>query len=489
MFSRRASLFCLAALSSLLSGQTVGRISADSMRCDLSFLASDQLAGRFTPSPGLDAAADFIASRFRELGLHPLPDGSYFQIAHMISRTLPQSSTPMTVFIGGERHAVAPEDYTVMNTSRSVEVRNAPVVHLDEPDEKTLGRRELRGRVVVITHAHGSMGDAVQQTGAAMVVFLREDELPEAGSELFEAGDRARHNVPVISVQSESLMARLREGPDTELWRWSASLLAPTDTSVTLRNVVGVIPGSDSALARQVVVLSAHYDHIGTADTAGPYEVGTPTTSDRIYNGANDDASGTVSVIAIAGALVNAHPSRTVLCLAFFGEERGLLGSKFYTAHPLYPMQDTMADLNLEQVGRIDNLESGTVVSRPLTMGLTGSDYTDLQKFIQDAGKATQVSVRDETERSDYYFPDSDNFSFALQGVPATSVTTALVYPDFHAVGDEWQKIDYGNMARINETVALATLTIADSVAPPTWNVHNGKTAGFRRRRTAANRE
>src|SRR5689334_1224416 len=199
--SGQSVVFGLLLCAAACAGQD--HISADSLKGHLSFIASDMLEGRATPSRGLDLAAEYIAAQFRRAGLEPAGDDGYFQTA-----TLPS---------------------------------------------------------------------------------------PAQG---------------------------------------------------TARNVAGILRGSDPALRDTYVVLSAHYDHVGMRQNG----------DDKIFNGANDDGSGTVSVIEIAAALAAAprHPKRSILFLTFFGEERGLWGSRYYSTHPLVPLEKTVAALNLEQVGRTD---------------------------------------------------------------------------------------------------------------------------------------
>jgi Zn-dependent M28 family amino/carboxypeptidase len=202
------------------------------------------------------------------------------------------------------------------------------------------------------------------------------------------------------------------------------------------------------------------------------------STTDHIYNGANDDGSGTVSVIEIARALakLNPHPKRSIVFMTFFGEERGELGSAYYGKHPIFPIAKTVADVNLEQVGRTDS----TVGSNVNTASLTGFDYSDVTKFFEDAGRETGIKVYKDPEASDAYFTRSDNDALAQQGVPAHSLTVAFDYPDYHGLGDEWQKIDYDNMARVDKMIALGLLNIANSLEAPRWNAANPKTLPFR---------
>ncbi len=289
----------------------IDRISADSLRGHLSFIASDSLEGRATPSRGLDLAAEYIAAQFRRAGLEP-PQGSYFQTA----------------------------------------------------------------------------------------------KLPNG----------------------------------------------------TASNVAGLLRGSDPALKDTYVILSAHYDHLGMR----------PDGTDRIYNGANDDGSGTVTVIEVASALaaMPAHPKRSILFLAFFGEEPGLLGSRYYAAHPLVPLDRTIADINLEQVGRTDST-AGPQVG---VAYLTGFGYSEIGKIMAEAAQPLGFRMLPDPPAKQDYFERSDNLLLARAGIPATTLYVAADFPDYHQVGDEWQKIDYANMANVDRAITLGLLRLASDEPPPRWN-------------------
>ncbi len=178
---------------------------------------------------------------------------------------------------------------------------------------------------------------------------------------------------------------------------------------------------------------------------------------DKIFNGANDDGSGTVSVVEIASALASLkqRPKRSLLFLTFFGEEKGLLGSRYYGSHPLVPLEKTVAQINLEQLGRTDDSEGPQVG----TVTMTGFDYTDLGETLNHAGDATGVKAYKHPRNSDAYFGRSDNQALADVGVPAHTLGVAFEFPDYHGAGDHWDKIDYANMARVARTVALTLLS------------------------------
>jgi Zn-dependent M28 family amino/carboxypeptidase len=235
-----------------------------------------------------------------------------------------------------------------------------------------------------------------------------------------------------------------------------------------LRNVIGILRGSDPALRDTCVMLTAHYDHLGVRPGG---------TGDRIYNGANDDGSGTVSVIAAARALASLkiRPKRSIVFMTFFGEEEGLQGSRYYAHHPVWPIEKTVAQLNLEQLGRTDSSEGPQISNATLT----GFDYSDLTAYVQRAGASTGIRIYKHAKNSDAFFGDSDNISLAEVGVPAETLAVSFVFPDYHAVGDEWQKINYGNMAKVDRAVVLATFLMANSDQPVQWNEANPKTAPF----------
>jgi Zn-dependent M28 family amino/carboxypeptidase len=237
---------------------------------------------------------------------------------------------------------------------------------------------------------------------------------------------------------------------------------------VKLRNVVGLLPGSDPELKDSYVIVSAHYDHIGVRSQG---------EGDRINNGANDDGSGTVSVIELASALASLKqkPKRSVVFITWFGEEKGLQGSRYYARHPIFPLEKTVAMVNLEQLGRTDDIEGKRLNSATLT----GFDFTDLGPIFHAAGEKTGVDVYKNEKNSDAFFSRSDNQAMADAGIPAHTLCVAFDYPDYHKPGDHWEKIDYVNLTKVDRTIALALLTIADNAEPPKWNESNPKTGKY----------
>ena len=469
--------------------QAIDRVSAADLKGDLSFLSSDALQGRFTPSPGLEVAAEFIAAKFRAAGLEPGGDHDYFQTAAMIDRRLPAMAGDLKVF-AGERTVLTPADeISVDAASQAVHLDHVPVVILPSKDTGKVAGIDLKGKAVIAPEPNWdsfngeqrstarrnarAFDQAVASSGAAVAITAVRGKRMSGPPRLLFADQSAAAPCPALSVRSEELAKLTGEAT------LSVDIPAPSDNKVSLKNVIGILRGSDPLLAKTAVLLTAHYDHIGTVETAGHMSMHAPGDSpDHIYNGANDDGSGTVSVIEIARALagLQPRPKRSIVFMTFFGEERGELGSQFYGKHPVFPIGRTVADLNLEQMGRTDS----TVGPKLNSASFTGYDYSDVTQYFEKAGARLGVNVYRDAEASDAYFTRSDNDALAEQGVPAHTLCVAFDFPDYHGVGDEWQKINYENMAKVDRMVLLGLIDLANSEKVPEWNTQNPKTEHFR---------
>lgn len=454
-------------------------IRADSLRGDLSFIASDALQGRDTPSRGLDLAAEYIAAQFRRAGLEPGGDDGYFQSAHMA--VLEPDFDGFELRLGGGEHelSVSPTD-VALNLSAALELRDKPVFKLDLGDSGLLDRltpAQVNDKVVLIEFRRNVMRNYRSVSGvlraarpAAILVIDRTGATggsPEAGR--LTNPDRPAIASPQITLLSDAaaqFYASLKAGAAGVTA--NIHVAAPRQKPVTPRNVIGILRGSDPAFEDTCVLLTAHYDHLGER---------TDERGDHIYHGANDDGSGTVSVMEVARALsrLKQRPRRSIVFMTFFGEEKGLLGSRYYVRHPAWPLEKTIAQLNLEQVGRTDSTEGPQVSNATMT----GFDFSDVSEYLRAAGEATGIKIYKNSRESDLYFNASDNYSLAEAGVPAHTLTVAFNYPDYHALGDDWQKINYDNMAKVDRAVALTVYLLADSEQPPHWNESDPKAAAF----------
>jgi Zn-dependent M28 family amino/carboxypeptidase len=457
------------------------RIRASSLRGDLSYIASDELEGRDSPSRGLDLAADYIAAQFRGAGLEPGVGDSYFQNASMLVEEPNFSDFELNLSSGNRRFS-ATQKNAALSLSVAVDLKDQPVFKLDLGDEalvQHLTASQVEGKVVIVEieprlrARFRPVSRMLRSANPALVIvvdkkgFTTMGRRPRQLVDPKETGsEKASPRITITGEDAARFYAALRSGASNATA--SVHIAAPHRTPATLRNVIGVLRGSDPTLRDTCVLLTAHYDHLGMRPD-GP--------GDRIYNGANDNGSGTVSVMEVARALARLpkHPRRSIVFMTFFGEEEGLIGSEYYAHHPVWPLAKTVADLNLEQVGRTDSTE-GPQISNA---SLTGFDYSDLTSYVQRAGESTGIKVYKNANGSDAYFSQSDNLSLAEVGVPAETLCVAFEFPDYHAVGDEWQKIDYDNMAKVDRAIALAMFLMADSERPVRWNEANPKTAPY----------
>jgi hypothetical protein len=454
-------------------------IRPDPLRGDLSFLSSDMLEGRNSPSRGLDIAAEYIAAQFRSAGLEAGGDDGYFQTAHMAVVRPDLAGFELKLSHGGHNLSVSANDVSLL-LSAAIELKNAPVFKLDLGDSSQvqgLTPAEIGGKVVLMELRRSGMrnyraaSQKLREAKPALILSIDTAAGEHANSERLIDPEQPSSGPPRITLTAKTaadFYASLKSGLSGATA--SIHVAAPIQTPVRLRNVIGILRGSDPALKDTAVLLTAHYDHLGEKPE-GP--------GDRIYNGANDDGSGTVSVIEIARALstLKQHPRRSIIFMTFFGEEEGLFGSRYYAHHPAWPIAKTIADVNLEQVGRTDSSE-GPQISNA---SVTGFDYSGVTEYLREAGELTGIKIYKHPRNDDLYFGASDNLSLAEAGVPAHTLCVAYEYPDYHAVGDEWQKIDYTNMAKVDRAVALAVVMLASSDEAPRWNTANPRTARFRK--------
>lgn len=426
----------------------IDRISADSLRTNLAFLASDDLEGRGTPSPGLDRAAEYIAAQFRREGLDPATaDHSYFQVARFDESTADLAGFRLAIR-AGEKQIEIPASEARPRTLKALDLSDAPVTVL--PPNGFIP--PVAGMIVAgeqDRYGDEALLEELQSRKPALILLFGKPGRSRPPGEFLD--DLELHHAPVIRVRDSAALELLQKSRSFTL---TLHLAQPAVKEVPLRNVVGLLPGSDPVLRDEYVLLTAHYDHLGR----GPK---------GIFYGANDNASGTVSVIEIANALatLNPHPKRSILFMTFFGEEEGLLGSYYYAHSPLFPLAKTVADINLEQMGRTDE-QSGR---RMLSFFVTGPSYSDLPAIVSEAAKAEGISTW-HLPGADDYFARSDNYAFAVRGMVAHTIAVAAEFPDYHGLGDKPEKIDYENMAKVDRGVAAGLLHIADDPVPPRWS-------------------
>ena len=479
--------------------EAAATITPADLRDRIGFLASDSLKGRDTPSEGLETAAAWIRDEFISMGLQPGADGAWFQRYPYPLEGLDAAATRFEIS-GGATHALEyGVDYFARTGSSpaqavgalylgdAVDVERAPegglrdqavIVRLaGQPETGRRGFRFGSDARQAVNRAIARAGDL----GAAAVVFVM-DPTVTAGevSALAETaavpsrtvGGQGEATTPPAFFITRPAAERIfrMAGLDGAEQLRRGNVLRPVPLpGVTLRlgaplrqldqarppNVVGILPGSDPELRDTYIVFSAHMDHVG---------VGRPVDGDSIYNGADDDASGTSAIVEIAEAFASMPqpPRRSLVFLAVSGEEKGLLGSRWYADHPTVPMEQVVANLNIDMIGR----------NAPDSIVVIGQEYSSLGPRVHQVARENPelgLTVSEDLWPEERFFFRSDHFSFAAKEVPALFFF-AGTHEDYHRPGDEPDEIDYDKNARVARLVFLLGLDIAQDPQAPEWD-------------------
>jgi hypothetical protein len=254
--------------------------------------------------------------------------------------------------------------------------------------------------------------------------------------------------LPVANTTTKSVLPngqeRIRTGVQM-LPSFADRDTVPAERRLTSVNVLGLLRGSDPQLANEVVVVGAHFDHIG---------IRTAVNGDSIANGADDDASGTVAVLEAARIIAaGPRPKRTILFAAFTGEEAGTLGVRWYAQHPYVPLDRHVADIQVEMIGRPDTAAGG-----PGKAWLTGYERSTMGPLLAAAGLPVIADPRPRQS----FFTRSDNIVFARLGIVAHTLSSFGLHAEYHTVNDEWELVDFAHMTEMVNLVSRAVRTVAD---------------------------
>jgi hypothetical protein len=311
------------------------------------------------------------------------------------------------------------------------------------PPEATVERT----RSLLAALADDSMqGRRVATLGEARAARFIAARFREAGIE--PAGDSGYFQyLPMANTTTRTRLAngkeRVRTGP--AMLTLADLDTVPAERRLTSVNVLGVLRGADPQLSSEVVVVGAHFDHVG---------IGPPVNGDSIANGADDDASGTVAVIEAARIIAaGPRPKRTIVFAAFTGEEAGTLGVRWYAQHPFVPLERHVGDIQVEMIGRPDTAAGG-----PGKAWLTGFERSTMGPMLAAAG----LPVIADPRPSQSFFTRSDNIVFARLGIVAHTLSSFGLHGEYHTVDDEWELVDFVHMTTMVNLVARAVRIVAD---------------------------
>jgi hypothetical protein len=480
-------------------------ITAEELSKHLHIIAADSMQGRDTGSQGQKMAADYIAAQFFDANVKPVvkfPDGveGYYQEFELVRRTPAVASLET-----GTQRRESSRDFIVQGIHQSVPATTLEVVFagygIESERYSDYAGLDVNGKAVLIFAGEpvGKRGNSLvtgtpaasgwttlkkaelaRQKGARSVFILYPDQSPEQFSQSLQNYPQgaslklkykaaAQQNAPVFTIGRE-LAAEIMGVSEKTLLRqrrkiarrkkpsrlpnatvtWSAQV---NEETVSSENVIGMVPGTDKK--DEVIVISAHYDHVGVQNG-------------QVYNGADDDGSGTVAILELAQAFARARsdgfgPRRSIVFMTVSGEEKGLLGSEFYTANPLFPLQNTVANLNIDMIGRMDEAHEGN----PNYVYLIGSDKlsSELHAISEEANRRftnlqLDYKYNDPADPNRFYYR-SDHYNFAKHKIPVIFYFNG-VHADYHQPTDDVEKIDFNKIEKIARLVFFTAWEVAN---------------------------
>ncbi|HEX3280341.1 MAG TPA: M20/M25/M40 family metallo-hydrolase [Pyrinomonadaceae bacterium] len=517
---------------SLASQRGVDSINAAELKDYLSFIASDEMEGRDTPSRGLDTTAKFLAMNLSRWGFKPAgDDGSYLQKIGLRRDYLEKSETKVqlngqTLILGDDyipfsRTANVTAPLVFAGSGWFVKSKNidgykgvdakgkiAIVVAPPEGLPRGLTRSDLIGKR---GEDYMTAGDYALKQGAVGLVFIpdfqylanwdrnrarltergvtRVEKFQTSPSALISANPAVNSALLPQIVASPRLANALFQGekqsavaifdaiysgktPDSFELNPEKQLTLTVKTKtefLSTQNVVAVFEGSDPVLKDEYVAVGAHYDHVG---------IGVPVNGDAIYNGADDDGSGTTALLAMAEALAKApkRPKRSVLFVWHAGEEKGLWGSRYFSENPTIPLNKIVTQINIDMIGRSkkegDANPRNANLSGPDEVYVIGSKMmsTELGELTEKVNKdylnlAFNYRYDDPTDPNRFFFR-SDHYNYAKKGIPIVFFFDGE-HEDYHRPGDEVQKIDFQKMEKITRTVYMLLWEVANLAVRP----------------------
>lgn len=496
----------------------VEAITAAELKEWLYVVASDEMEGRDTPSRGLDLTAKFIADHLSQWGVKPGgDDGTYFQKFALTSRRVEPELTIASVngqsFKLGEDFIAEPAQgqasgrivyvgYGYMIRAKDIDAYQGvdvkgKIMLAVEGFPRGVSFQDIRDKKAgedydtpeTYSHAHGARGVIYFPSASTLTFWQNRHRFSLNPSRMkLERPRQSGADIPVIyasekmvkaildgeKLNYETIRKQASEGALGEGFDLSASkqasfnVNAKIDRAIT-QNVVGMIEGADPILKKEYVAIGAHYDHVGMSRNA---------EGDKIFNGADDDGSGTVATLAIAQALAKgpARPKRSVLFVWHAGEEKGLWGSEFFTDNPTVPIEQIGAQLNIDMIGRSKKAGDRNPANRDLTgpnelyvigSKMMSTDLGNLSEEVNNSYLKLAFNYKyDDPNDNERFFYRSDHYNYAKKGVPIIFYFSG-VHEDYHGLADTADKIDYQKMEKVTRTIFAMMWRLANAPARP----------------------
>lgn len=471
-------------------------ITEADVRRHIGIIADDSMGGRDTPSPGLEKTALWVANEFKRLGLVPAGDSGGYLQRYPINVATQDADSSFIRVTGPQGQVIilrVGPDLLPVNGIIPGQLTTAGLVIVAGPiDSAGLAMAELKDQLViwvadwskgVPADVQATIGGLMSKGPRGVLALVNSDSvfaaigggapltpivllgppgpsIPRTGTRFIAAVTESRivRDVPEAADQFAQLHAATTT-TISPLPDWRAEMISKQSEPVaaTLPNTVGILEGTDPTLKHEYVVFSAHMDHVGSRCSGA-------TPADRICNGADDDASGTVGVVALAAAFASpgARPKRSLIFLGVSGEERGLWGSDYFGGHAPVAIKSIVADLNMDMIGR--NWKD-TIVAIGKVHSDLGATADEITRENADLG----MKIIDDIWPEENLYFRSDHYNFAKRGVPILFFTSGL-HADYHAVTDSPEKIDAEKEARVLKLVYLLGQTVANRTERPKWH-------------------
>jgi Peptidase family M28/PA domain len=507
-------IYSLLAMASLQAAQAqtddlsqyAGSITKEDLKKHLSILASDEYEGRETGKKGQKMAAEYLVKQFKALGLGAPVVGNAANPHLQSFELIEKKWGEVTMMAGGKKLEFLKDFYTFENLVTTAEEQVIFAGYGIESDNYSdMKGLDVKGKYVVVVRGEpkdkkglslvsktavdsdkatiATKLKLMKEKGAKGVVFISDndekfvsdanrfrpyiarpslvlkkyDEVSDDLPFLFTSPTNAAQILGVSAGKMKKAIEKIAKKGQTTAGSMSGKIQITANrikTTVTSENVLGFMEGSD--LKEEILVVTAHYDHIGIVDG-------------QINNGADDDGSGTSTVLEIAEAFSKAKaegkkPRRSILFMLVAGEEKGLLGSEFYSDNPVFPLKNTITNLNIDMVGRVDKDHEG----KPNYVYLIGTDMlsSELHQLSEETGKKYAPEVlldykynsKDDPNR---FYYRSDHYNFAKHGIPVIFYFNGT-HEDYHQPGDDVEKINFDKMEKIGRLVFATAWQLAN---------------------------
>ncbi len=489
-------------------------ITAEDAKKHLSIIASDAFEGRETGKPGAEKAANYIAGEFKKLGLQAPVNGSYF-----LDVPLEEKSLKVTAFTVNNQPFENGKDFLMRGTFSNTSLHANEVIFIGYGTPEEVGTTDISGKILVwinedkpgtgtttntsyrISAARNKIVKELQSKHPAAILAANAgiaDILKRYGSSFTgsslslkkETAATALQQAPVINITLPVADQLVKSSGQTFEQLKTASAAGNVPAKVLKADfaanyyteskpakavdVVGFLPGSDPKLKDEVLVFSAHYDHIGL----------TTNGTDKVNNGADDDGSGTTGILEIARAFMAAKkaghgPRRSILFLGNVGEEKGLLGSEYYTDHPVFPLEKTITDLNIDMIGRTGYDYQGKADSSNYVYVIGSAMLsTTLRKVTEEVNNTyTKLDLDykyDDPNDPNRFYYRSDHYNFAKHGVPIIFYFDGE-HQDYHRPGDEVSKINFPMLVKRAQLVFYTGWNLANRDERPVVDVKSNR--------------